>query len=886
MKYTILLPLNDSESALIYSIFSKKRPDIEIRELDLDWGKRLGAFPEKFNFDGLGQTVVIVEMPDPDFEARVVASGRQLITVDHHAVSLSNGEIQDRRSLKPSIMQLIDMFQIDVTEIQNEIELTAAYDVSSFRGVYLRSNNLGLGDNGAALGEKIHQEELRVRKKFHQDKASKSDLNWHDYEKGNSCHVRKYHTELSGEGRMMHVIQGPEDIIDLAREAYIEHKMKGNADEFSEVEILSVGVKFDQADDTEKSDVPSKANSKDKTDEEPKIITRMFLTVKNNAKSLIDDLVNHCAENADPELYIYSGGDKYYSYFGAESNPSQLANLKNLILSNSLAGNRPLANWQTSFFQPLKIEAKIDTDFIAKAIENGNGNVQLAPADSSARDYLIGSLQERITPTCEQMKSVLRSNSWLQSNSDNNQPVPPIMSFRIKNSKDRAFSVVVARRAKDNDPSGEPWYLEEPIQDVFLHISPDGIAILEWRFGRDAELPFGHDVKNTELRRIKTVAQLQEFNASARMAYEMYKGNYDIFLRDYDLKSGNFKDSKNITPAKLRAAKKDPTGWMGALVDHVLSSCGILKEKYGEGICSYLILDERARFVSSMVPVFDAPSLRSGIAEWELVRARFSEADGHSDEYFYDKKFTRSDLANATYERFETSQQYPGSSSLYQATYHSFSMLGFGWFSENVAINHTREIYARMYLLVLIYEATFQTLWLELAQAAKCHGGDDETAQKSEAIKADISAFSNAFWFKTISTQVQGVELFDLMIKRSRVVQDFQELQNQITSSEEIANAARDRRSDKKRDQFGYLLGFVAIFLAVLEIANYAKVSDLFANMPSFTSMMSLFGIENPIVLEIIIYIFVPFFSFLILKGLFILGKYMMKLFSKRLKRD
>lgn len=865
MNYTILLPLNDAESQLIAKIFAKYRPDIQIRELQLDWGERLGSAPDQFDFDTLGEIIVIVEMPDPDFEARVINSGRKLITIDHHAVSLADGTILDRRSVKPSIIQLIDMFQINAPEMQHEIQLVAAYDISSYRGVSNKIDMLELGETKRKLASKIYQDELAIRNKFIDPNNSSNTMDWETLSRKTACEAEVFQSRLVPDLRNLHVVKGPLEDIDHAREAYIHHKMENDPESFANAEILSI--------------------STSKNDKDNPVYAKLFYTGNGHAQDIVNDLVNRCCENPDPLVSIHAGGDTVFSYFGAEGSKAQIDQLYKLILSNVMVGNRPLENWQTSFFQPLKIEKGIDSAEIFRAVNRGC--IEFAPASQDARNYLIGSLQQRIAPTDDQMKQVLESGDWMHADVGKDKTVAPIMSFRIKNEENAAYSVTV-EKFDGHEQNKTDLLVEEPVKEIFLHISPDGIGILEWRFERDAEIIFGLEDKNQQsdlekslkANRISNVAELQEFNNFARMAYRMYGNNYEVRLCRYDLVTGEKTQSSNIANEAERGAKAEPTGWMGALVTRALNACGIKKGVFSDegGPVSWLILDERARFVSSMVPKYDVPSLPSSIEAWEIARGRFNEADGHDEKRFYDKAFMNQDLDQATYRRFQYSEQCPGSSTLYQATSHSFTMLGFGCFSADEALMHMRDIYARMYLLVLFYESTFQTLWLELAQAAKCHGGDDVTAQEAQRIKADISAFSNAFWFKTISTQVQGVELFDLMMKRSRAEQDFEELQNQISRSEEIANAVRDRRAEVKRDRFGYLLGVIAIFLAIIEIANYAKFSKILEKNLLFEKIKTCFGVSNNALLEVLIY-------FLIAISLTILANFLMRRFFERSSR-
>jgi len=77
---TLICPKNDLESQTIVNIAIKLGMDVRVSEQG--WGARLGMEPPEV-FQNLKESLIVVEMPDPDREEMLRKIGCNVIWIDH-----------------------------------------------------------------------------------------------------------------------------------------------------------------------------------------------------------------------------------------------------------------------------------------------------------------------------------------------------------------------------------------------------------------------------------------------------------------------------------------------------------------------------------------------------------------------------------------------------------------------------------------------------------------------------------------------------------------------------------------------------------------------------------------------------------------------------------
>ena len=145
-------------------------------------------------------------------------------------------------------------------------------------------------------------------------------------------------------------------------------------------------------------------------------------------------------------------------------------------------------------------------------------------------------------------------------------------------------------------------------------------------------------------------------------------------------------------------------------------------------------------------------------------------------------------------------------------------MQGFGSFARTTAKTHMTKIYAPMFLYCLLLHATLQDMWETLASDTQKKYDTEKNAEDSVKGRRKMSTFVNAYWFSNISSQMQGMEFFQLMRKQMPLDEEYQELLGQIDRGEDLASAERERKINDKQIAFGFFFGMIALMIASLDI--------------------------------------------------------------------
>jgi len=113
-EITLICPCNDLESKTIIDI-ARKIEGLDLRISEQGWGAKLGNEPES-TFINLRKKVWIVEMSDPEREKLLRDAGHELSIIDHH---------YEEENKPSSIEQIAELFQIELNRWQR---LVAAND--------------------------------------------------------------------------------------------------------------------------------------------------------------------------------------------------------------------------------------------------------------------------------------------------------------------------------------------------------------------------------------------------------------------------------------------------------------------------------------------------------------------------------------------------------------------------------------------------------------------------------------------------------------------------------------------------------------------------------------------------------------------------------------
>lgn len=138
----------------------------------------------------------------------------------------------------------------------------------------------------------------------------------------------------------------------------------------------------------------------------------------------------------------------------------------------------------------------------------------------------------------------------------------------------------------------------------------------------------------------------------------------------------------------------------------------------------------------------------------------------------------------------------------YGITGHSFTMItDTGGFAQNVLKIHLRTIYARMIELTLVQRASMLRFSEEVCRLSKLRNTrKNPVVEEISALNREYIRFVNQIYFREVTSQEQGIELYDIIIKSMRLPDHIKDLDHEIAELHQYASLIEDRnRSSEAR---------------------------------------------------------------------------------------
>ena len=171
-----------------------------------------------------------------------------------------------------------------------------------------------------------------------------------------------------------------------------------------------------------------------------------------------------------------------------------------------------------------------------------------------------------------------------------------------------------------------------------------------------------------------------------------------------------------------------------------------------------------------------------------------------------------------------------GLGTLFGASRYSFAMLtsSFQDLEVNGAtylVRHLQTMYYKMVELSLLQRATVLSFQGEITDISNLNNPfetkdkknkDKETTKRITELYKYYLVFLNKIYFKEITTQEQGIEIYDLMQKQMRIANDVKNLDNEIEELHKLATHLEEKKQTKeahKLTQLATLLAVPAIFI-------------------------------------------------------------------------
>lgn len=203
---------------------------------------------------------------------------------------------------------------------------------------------------------------------------------------------------------------------------------------------------------------------------------------------------------------------------------------------------------------------------------------------------------------------------------------------------------------------------------------------------------------------------------------------------------------------------------------------------------------------------------------------RFVDCDPEMGGYPYTKKVTDRSIGQQKFDLWESK----GGSYIFNDMVNGYLYNG-GFFRDPIASKHIPYLYDRMLIQALFYQASLRHYDHEITTTTKELNIKDIQTQRGQFIK-----FTNQYWFREVTNQMQGKEIFRLQQQGLGLQEHYALLQDKITHTDEYLQALHEIRLAEEAanaEERANRLTLYAIALAI--VAALPVVNDIFKTEPS-----------------------------------------------------
>jgi len=194
-------------------------------------------------------------------------------------------------------------------------------------------------------------------------------------------------------------------------------------------------------------------------------------------------------------------------------------------------------------------------------------------------------------------------------------------------------------------------------------------------------------------------------------------------------------------------------------------------------------------------------------------------------------------LRSSTYDRWA------GNKTLYGCSRYSFNVL-----SQNSAdwlCNHLKTMYYQMVKLTLLQRASilrFSDEASKIADEIKHYDKKKAGDCKLKILHQDYLWFVNRLYFREVTAQEQGIELYNLMQEKMEISRDIKDLDREIDDLYQFEGLEADRESNRK---VTYLTILAGIFLLPTFISGFFGMNLLPATYSQLSKVFVIAGIVS-----------------------------------------
>jgi len=226
-----------------------------------------------------------------------------------------------------------------------------------------------------------------------------------------------------------------------------------------------------------------------------------------------------------------------------------------------------------------------------------------------------------------------------------------------------------------------------------------------------------------------------------------------------------------------------------------------------KGCQHYKALDNRMYVYSFMALAGSPPTSKKEKDHHEAIFTRFMYVDLPGQGLVYNPVFFRPIMNEQVYRRWE---QY---GTLYGITRYSSITLKYGCGFTEKLVEDYESVYYQMLLLALFYRCTLLRFLAKLSRATMDLGKRKRSS--FEKLRKDFALFTNVYWFKELTNQDQGIELFNIYQKAFQYDEMYKQLNEDIDRASDLESIHK-QKSENRRNSFIAIAAFILTAAAFL----------------------------------------------------------------------
>lgn len=505
------------------------------------------------------------------------------------------------------------------------------------------------------------------------------------------------------------------------------------------------------------------------------------------------------------------------------------------IFSRFLISGRPLRGYSCTFFLPLDLRLdgeleQSDLDWLSLQEDMKIERYRIKPPPVLLAEYQQGRVgipdpeaahtqayEFFYTHLQRQLFETEPANGQQDSGADS--PVRPIVHWRLRPEELDGYRLELV---EDSDRE-EPRVISAAVEDVSLYRYYNGILLLGIRVGLPGDLPQGGNEESDWWRDLVFSGDADWEAIRARQAEDWLR-----YTKTSRLLFASFHEQRQegkIAPQRLRRngsllVERGIDDEFSPIITHFLRCFlpRLPENQLRRDARLRQVADDRlfvhvAYALSGPTPLPDTPEM----AEFERLFSYALYVDQRSDGahtpdgWAYDQTYTRELMQRDTLRRWQ------GASSLSGYTNAATVFMGFrDFFRDPIAKVHVPYLYAKIQIQVLLFRTTLELFERRIGAATKRLVEKGHRTRAFRNLRKDFIEFTNVYWFRHLSPQVQGEEVSSRMMEGQDLEGIYARIKDEMERADEYVSTERDFWFQDRADKAGWIAGILAVAALLL----------------------------------------------------------------------